>query len=714
MGLLSWLFGRRRRPTEDGPKGDDSALAVPRVPADWNNVTISPASSAVAEAPVLPTPTTGQFTPAADVQPPGPAPQVVELSDTHVAVLGGPGGTVTILDREAYDYSRGLTPGIDPRQADLDDLFARADRVRVLAGGPFRGVSRESDLLIDTDETAALQSLRECLQIDVAPATFGHCNCLGGPSLELWGGDECLAALGLHHGTSIRWVRWRHDARFTSGRRIDDWLTEQGVEPELLKLIYENLYQPGPVRPLPRRDLSRAEQWVCLAEAAARAGELPRAQDHLSHALTLEPGLPLAHAVRGFIHRDAGLHPAAVRDLTVALEAGFAHPDILFQRALSFDEMGHARGAADDCTAALEIAPEHSGALNLRGYIRSLTGSAEDALADLNEAAQLAPGWYVPRFHRGCLHFRRGEYADAVAAFAEALTVLSDNSPPVPPGAEDPTLKPTMLLLWWRAESARAGDDSAAAEADVALTRERDAYWSAGIGGDLLNQIGESDRAEAEFTRAIALRPSEDEPYLGRALARLRGGQLDEAVTDYDVVINRRPGAPALYGLRAGALATAGRFAEALADCEARLRITPGDPAARLERGRVHLLAGSASRALEDFEAAALISAHHPTVTGHLVWLLAGAPDDSIRDGLRAEAYSRAAVEATGGADPWLLEAHAAAQAEAGHFDGAVESQEKALDIRPGPPSEDALFRLRRYQNGQPFRIGPGSGLPNP
>lgn len=110
--------------------------------------------------PVLPTPTTGQFTPAADVQPPGPAPQVVELSDTHVAVLGGPGGTVTILDREAYDYSRGLTPGIDPRQADLDDLFARADRVRVLAGGPFRGVSRESDLLIDTDETAALQSLR--------------------------------------------------------------------------------------------------------------------------------------------------------------------------------------------------------------------------------------------------------------------------------------------------------------------------------------------------------------------------------------------------------------------------------------------------------------------------------------------------------------------------------------------------------------------------
>jgi len=714
MGLLSWLFGRRPRQPDVDPTGDESALAVPRLPTNWNSATISAASSAVEPAPVVSSPVDGQFTPAADVEPPGPAPQVIELSETHVAVLGGPGGAVTILDREAFDYSRGVTPGTDPRQADLDELLARVDRVCVRAGGVFRGAARESDSLLDTDEPAAVRALADCLRIDPTPATFGHCNCLGGPALELFAGGECVATLGVHHGTSIRWVRWKHDARLAVGRRLDDWLHHHGVEPELLKLIYENNYQPGPVRPLPPRDLSRAEQWVCLAEAAARAGDLPAAQERLSQALKLEPGLPLAHAVRGFIHRDAGLHPAAVRDLTVALEAGFQHPDILFQRALSFDEMGHARGAAADCTAALELAPEHSGALNLRGYLRSLTGSAEEALEDLDTAARLAPGWYVPRFHRGCLRFRRGDFPTAAADFGEAFAVLTDNSPPVPPGVDDPTLKPAILLLWWRAEAARAGDDPAAADADVDRARERDAYWSAGIGGDLLNQIGESDRAEAEFTRAIELRPLEDEPYLGRALARLRTGRADDAVADYDVVVARRPGAPALYGLRAAALAAAGRFAEALADCETRLRLTPGDPAARLDRGRVYLVAGQPGRALEDFEAAALISAHHPTVTGHLVWLLAGCGDDAIRDGLRAEAYARAAVEATGGSDPWLLEALAAAQAEVGHFDDAIETQEKALDTRPGPPSEDGLFRLRRYRNSQPFRLDGGAGLPNP
>jgi tetratricopeptide (TPR) repeat protein len=696
MGWLSWLFGRRRGAEPAVlPRGDDSILKLPRYP----DAVISRASAPAEAVPNLPL--VG-----------GPS-QVVELSETHVGVLG-PGGVFTVMDREAFEYANGRRAGGDPRQRDLDAVLGRADRVRVYAGGAFRGAPRPSDLLLDLDDPAALADLRDCLRIDEDPATFGHCQCLGGPAVELLRGDEPLATLGVHHGLSVRWSSWRHDARLVGNRRLDAWMTDKGVESDLLRLIQENGYQPGPVRPLPPRALTPAEQRVCLAEAAARAGDLERAQSHLAEALAAEPGLPLAHVVRGLIHRDAGNHPAAVRDLTVALESGFRHPEVLFQRALAMDEMGHPREAADDCTAALEIDPEHAGALNLRGYVRSLHGPADEALPDLVAAARLAPGWHVPRFHRGCLHHRRGEFAEAVGAFGDALAVLRDNAPPAPPEGDDPSLKPAVLLLWWRAESARAVDNVEAAEADIALARERDAYWAAGIGGDLLNQLGEHERAEAEFTAAIGLRPEMDEPYLGRALARLRGGRPAEAVADYDVVVNRRPGAAMAYGLRAQALAAAGRFPEALADCEARQRLTPGDPSVHLDRGRVHVMAGAFDRARDEFEAAAMLAAHHPVVSAHLVWVLAAAGDGAVRDAGRAETFGRVACEVTRWQDPWLLEALAAAQAEAGRFDEAVETQQKALDARSGPPSEDALFRLRRYQNRQPFRMDAGAGLPWP
>ena len=101
-------------------------------------------------------------------------------------------------------------------------------------------------------------------------------------------------------------------------------------------------------------------------------------------------------------------------------------------------------------------------------------------------------------------------------------------------------------------------------------------------------------------------------------------------------------------------------------------------------------------------------------------WLWATCPDPRYRDGAKAVDSALKACELTGWKDPGYLETLAAAYAERGDFETAVEWQAKALELLP---KEDERLRaiyadnLRRYQDAQPYhlcqKVGPLSGGTN-
>src|SRR5262245_5148858 len=153
---------------------------------------------------------------------PSPFPQMGPARD-----LGGPdsvwvmvegqSGMVSVMDRDAYEYMSGLAQGPDPAQRDLDDLLPRVRHVRVLAGGLFRGKPLNNECLAVVSDAVGLEAFRGCWRIVEDASTFTHCCCLGGPTLELVGDEGSLATIGLQHGHSIRWKKWKHDARLTDG-----------------------------------------------------------------------------------------------------------------------------------------------------------------------------------------------------------------------------------------------------------------------------------------------------------------------------------------------------------------------------------------------------------------------------------------------------------------------------------------------------------------
>ena len=87
-----------------------------------------------------------------------------------------------------------------------------------------------------------------------------------------------------------------------------------------------------------------------------------------------------------------------------------------------------------------------------------------------------------------------------------------------------------------------------------------------------------------------------------------------------------------------------------------------------------------------------------------IAWELATAPNQAKRNGALAVKLAQAAVEATNRVNADYLDTLAAAFAEAGQFDQAVDCQLKALESAPEASKKDFGTRLESYRKKVPYR----------
>ncbi len=368
-------------------------------------------------------------------------------------------GVTTVMDRDAYDYAYGESKAPDPTQQDLDRLLPSVNRVVAKATGVFRGTAMGSEVVIDTSDPEALADFRPTLRIVEDPATFNHCGCLGGPTLELYGQRGVLATIGLQHGHSIRWSRWKHDARLQDGALLSDWLTRYGVEPGLLDALFHNRYGAGGLGSVGFQrsgsaPLSRPEQRVRLAELRrVQDGDLVQALADCQRELDIEPELALGYAVRAHIRHQSGDYAGCVADCSEAMRLGLYDARIYYVRAVASDHLGRPQDAIDDCTAALRMDAGLASALNSRGAVYVRLGQLDDALQDLNEAMRLAPTWHLPYLNRARVHALREDWDAAIADCDRVIGALRESAEP-----SDRAVAGTAL--WQRAQClVRRGDD---------------------------------------------------------------------------------------------------------------------------------------------------------------------------------------------------------------------------------------------------------------
>ena len=106
-----------------------------------------------------------------------------------------------------------------------------------------------------------------------------------------------------------------------------------------------------------------------------------------------------------------------------------------------------------------------------------------------------------------------------------------------------------------------------------------------------------------------------------------------------------------------------------------------------------------------------------PAFLKDIAWLLATNPNASIRNGTDAVRFAQRAVRLSGGQDPAILDALAAAYAETGQFAEAVQTARSARELAAQqnnqPLAESLKVKISLYQAGTRFRETPQPQAPN-
>jgi tetratricopeptide (TPR) repeat protein len=235
--------------------------------------------------------------------------------------------------------------------------------------------------------------------------------------------------------------------------------------------------------------------------------------------------------------------------------------------------------------------------------------------------------------------------------------------------------------------------------------------------GYLCVDRGKIDEAILHFEAAARIRAGKRDPHynagsafmqMNLADALARKGKSDEAMVHYEEAIRLQPYYADAYYNRGNVLFAQGHVDEAIADWEKSLQIQPNDADAYTGLGNAFLRKGFLHEAIANYGKALALAPDDPHSRINIAWVLATAPDASIRDGRKAVEFAEKAVELSSIEDPKFLRALAAAYAEAGQFPKAIEVTQRAIVVATRQTNPEIAHILQSdialYRIGLPLR----------
>jgi protein O-mannosyl-transferase len=260
--------------------------------------------------------------------------------------------------------------------------------------------------------------------------------------------------------------------------------------------------------------------------------------------------------------------------------------------------------------------------------------------------------------------------------------------------------------------------------------------------GKALYQSGAIDQAVAEFREALRIRPHDSDaayslgniflekgdaeaaiPYFRKAteanrnnvaarynlaIALQRNGDLEQAIAQFRQTLQLDPRNVGAHNNLAITFLKAGQAKDAIAEWEAALRLQPNNAemhnnlaVALLEEGRV-------AAAVREWEETLRLQPDRVGTQITLSWILATAPESTVRDGARALALAQRAFKVAAPRNPLVFRVLAAAYAENAQFPAAIETAEEGAR-RADAEGQPAIAQLLQgdlglYQQGIPLR----------
>lgn len=242
-----------------------------------------------------------------------------------------------------------------------------------------------------------------------------------------------------------------------------------------------------------------------------------------------------------------------------------------------------------------------------------------------------------------------------------------------------------VQLSYWQ-------DDITLFQHAVDITHGSYCYFS--LGNAYLN-AGNFEKAAENYGIALNLNSNFPKARYMYGYASLSANKYPEAEAQFRQLLEADPNNPFVRKMLGDALTGEKRFIEAYQEYESALRFKPADSVIQDALQKCRYL-----EALErQPESAELLN--------DLAWLLAASPNKPTRDGTQAVVYGEKACELTHFKMPVMIGTLAAAYAEAGQFDKAIATAEKACAVASEAGQAELLKRntelLELYRQHKPY-----------
>jgi WD40 repeat protein/serine/threonine protein kinase/tetratricopeptide (TPR) repeat protein len=217
----------------------------------------------------------------------------------------------------------------------------------------------------------------------------------------------------------------------------------------------------------------------------------------------------------------------------------------------------------------------------------------------------------------------------------------------------------------------------------------------------------EWQHAVAELTKAIELSSNNRNALFRRChILRSQLKETERALSTAARLVQIAPDWPEAWNLRGCCHSDLKQYGESLSDFNQALKLDPDDAQLIYNRGKTLLRLGRYDEALNDLNTAITKTPENWHSLNWAAWLLATAPEDEFRDGRRAIELATKACEMTEFKNAIIVDTLAAAYAEAGDFEKAVEWQQKAIELtnESDAVSGGYIKRLEAFQRREPWR----------
>ena len=375
--------------------------------------------------------------------------------------------------------------------------------------------------------------------------------------------------------------------------------------------------------------------------------------------IRLEPNEPGHLLERAYALAHQGKYDAAVADCDELVRQDW-HPGlVLFYRGWLWDGKHQLVKAIADYDEALkhETDAEHRSKILLyRGIANRKQGDWEKALSDFTEAIKLNSKNAEIFKERAYLYFRLERHSEAVTDYSAALYVSPNN--------------PDLYAV--RGESYRMSSDfdRALADFDRALELDPQHEFAYRSRGNLYVDKRDNDKALADFEASLRIDPESAQTYASCARLYMKIGELEKAEVDIDKAIKCEPESANSWYARAQLMQKKKKYDEVKTAYQNAIRYSPADV----------------------------------TLCNNFAWFLATCPEGSARDGEAALRLAKKAAQMCENREPATLGTLAAAYAETGDFEAAIQWLDRAMkaDIK-GKYREQHEAHRKLYLQHKPY-----------